>query len=273
MKTVIITACLTTLHPEGSKAMAQNRINGPAWQESWDRQQEAYLPDREHRFTAMLDVIEAVTEGRPPVILDLAGGTGSISLRALRRFPYATATLLDLDPAVLAIARASLDPARSTIVVADLLDPVWVEALPRHDYDAVLTATALHWLTPDRLAELYAEIRQVLRPGGVFINADHMPDDNLPALSAKLSVWRQGRQEAWWAAGTALPWRAWWAHAAKDVQLGPLVQEREKIFAVEHSAESYLPASWHLQSLRSAGFGEAGLVWRGGQDAAVAAVR
>ncbi|MFD0788195.1 class I SAM-dependent methyltransferase, partial [Micromonospora azadirachtae] len=82
--------------------------DAPAWQESWDRQQEAYLPDREHRFTAMLDAVDAVTDGVPPRVLDLAGGTGTISLRTLARFPDAEVTVLDLDPALLAIAEASL---------------------------------------------------------------------------------------------------------------------------------------------------------------------
>ena len=30
-----------------------------AWQASWDRQQATYMPDREHRFAAMLDVVAA----------------------------------------------------------------------------------------------------------------------------------------------------------------------------------------------------------------------
>ena len=29
----------------------------PAWQESWDRQQEWYMPDREERFRVMLDTV------------------------------------------------------------------------------------------------------------------------------------------------------------------------------------------------------------------------
>lgn len=40
----------------------------------------------------------------------------------------------------------------------------------------------------------------------------------------------------------------------------------------EHSAEWTPPVGWHLDALRSAGFAEAGLLWRGGTDAAVAAV-
>ncbi|WP_238452247.1 trans-aconitate 2-methyltransferase [Micromonospora sp. 4G55] len=128
-----------------------------AWQESWDRQQEAYLPDREHRFAALLDAADAVAGDGPLRLLDLAGGTGSISLRALARHPDAQVTLVDLDPVLLTIAEASL-AGRATVVTADLNRPDWTAALPHRGYDAVLTATALHWLDGPRLATLYGEI-------------------------------------------------------------------------------------------------------------------
>ncbi len=57
-----------------------------SWQLRWDRQQQAYLPDREERFTAMLDAVEAAC-GPAPRMLDLAGGTGSITRRLLTRLP------------------------------------------------------------------------------------------------------------------------------------------------------------------------------------------
>jgi SAM-dependent methyltransferase len=155
------------------------------WQESWDRQQAAFMPDREHRFAAMLDAVAATTAGRPPRLLDLAGGTGTIALRTLDRFPRAELTVVDQDPVLLAIAQASLH-GRATIVDADLGDPAWRAKLPQEDFDAVLTATALHWLPADRVAALYAEVREVLRPGGVFANADHMPEESLPGLSTLL---------------------------------------------------------------------------------------
>jgi trans-aconitate methyltransferase len=74
------------------------------WQDSWDRQQEWYLPDREERFRVMLDAVEALA-GSEPRVLDLACGTGSITDRLLKRFPGATSTGVDLDPALLTIAR------------------------------------------------------------------------------------------------------------------------------------------------------------------------
>lgn len=247
-------------------------LDAAAWQESWDRQQEAYLPDREERFTALLDTVAATTDSPAPAVLDLAGGTGSISLRTLRRFPHANTTLVDVDPVLLTIARATLDE-RTTVVTADLRTPQWVEALPRDGYDAVLTATALHWLAPDRLSALYAEIREVLRPGGVFVNVDHMPDEGLPGLSEKFGLRERTRREARYAAGAALSWQAWWEHVDRDETLGPLMAERRQVFSGEHSSETDKPASWHIDTLRAAGYAEAGLIWRGARDAAVVGVR
>lgn len=248
-------------------------IDAEAWQESWDRQQEAYLPDREERFAAMLDTVDSATAGQPLRILDLAGGTGSISLRALRRFPDLVTTLVDIDPVLLAVARAAL-PTRGTVVSADLRTPEWTSALPYHDYDAVLTATALHWLAEHRLASLYGEVLMVLRPGGVFINADHMPDDGLPGLTERMGARARARQEARYQAGAVHSWPAWWEHVAADPALGPLMEQRKRVFDREHGASEWAPAvSWHLAALRAAGYVEVGLVWRGARDAAVAAVR
>ena len=243
-----------------------------AWQESWDRQQEAYLPDREHRFEVMLDAVDAVRDAAPPRLLDLAGGTGTISLRALRRFPDAEVTLVDLDPALLALAAASLGD-RATVVTADLGRPDWPAALPHQRYDAVLTATALHWLPAERLAALYAEIRDVLRPGGLLVNADHMPEDTLPELTGRLLARAQERRAARHAAGAALSWSQWWDQAAQDPTLRPLVRQRHAIYPSGHSPEWNPPVSWHLGALSDAGFSEVGTLWRGGPDAAVVAVR
>jgi trans-aconitate methyltransferase len=75
----------------------------------------------------------------------MACGPGSITVRLLRRFPEAEATLIDVDPALLAIAEGVLGAdARVRIVRADLADPGWAKALPAGAYDAVLTANSLH---------------------------------------------------------------------------------------------------------------------------------
>jgi trans-aconitate methyltransferase len=253
--------------------MATYLSNPQIWQESWDSQQEAFLPDREHRFAAMLDAVDATTGGAAPRLLDLAGGTGTIALRTLARFPGAEVTVLDQDPVLLAIATASLRD-RATVVRADLADPEWTKALPHRDYDAVLTATALHWLPAERVSALYGEVRDVLRPDGIFCNADHMPDETMPALTKRLSAAARARRETRYAAGAAVSWPDWWKLAAADEFLAPLTAERERIYpSSHHSAEWTPPVSWHVGALQAAGYAEAGVLWRGGADAAVIGVR
>jgi trans-aconitate methyltransferase len=253
--------------------MSAYLTNHREWQESWDRQQAAFMPDREERFAAMLEAVAAVTGGEAPRLLDLAGGTGTISLRTLARFPDAQVTVLDQDPVLLTIAGSSLR-GRATVVDADLGDPGWRAKLPAEPFDAVLTATALHWLPAERVAALYAEIREVLRPGGLFVNADHMTDEGLPELSRQLLDHARVQREARYATGAATSWPQWWALAAADGQLAPKAAERQRIYpSDQHSQEWTPPASWHVETLRAAGFREAGIIWRGGTDAAVAGLR
>src|SRR5436305_1561166 len=76
------------------------------WIRRWDLQQEESLPDREERFTALIDAVEAGT-GRPdPLVIDLGCGPGSLSVRLLDRIPAARVVAVDADPVMLAPARA-----------------------------------------------------------------------------------------------------------------------------------------------------------------------
>jgi hypothetical protein len=67
--------------------------------------------------------------------------------------------------------------------------------------------------------------------------------------------------------------RDWWDRAALDPVLAPLVEQRHRIYSERHSGEWTPPVSWHVSALQAAGFAEIGVVWRGGTDAAVAAIR
>ncbi|MFC9243584.1 class I SAM-dependent methyltransferase [Streptomyces sp. NPDC057136] len=243
----------------------------PAWQASWDRQQEWYMPDREERFRVMLDMVEAVV-GPEPRVLDLACGTGSITDRLLKRFPKATSTGVDLDPALLAIARGTFEgDDRVTFVTADLKDPSWTERLPFDSYDAVLTATALHWLHSEPLAALYGRIGQLVRDGGLFMNADRMIDAETPRINAAERAHRHAGMDRAKAAGV-LDWADWWALAAKDPVLAAPTAERFEIYG-EHADGDMPSVQWHARTLREAGFAEARAVWASPSDSLVLAVK
>ncbi|WP_306364168.1 trans-aconitate 2-methyltransferase [Nocardia sp. CC227C] len=246
-------------------------MNWEAWQRSWDRQQELYLPDREERFRVMLDVVEAVA-GKSPRVLDLACGTGTISRRLFARLPEATSIAVDRDPTLLAMARGSFEgDARISFVVADLEEPGWTRALPAGAFDAVLTATALHWMQPDPLRRLFTDLCPLLRPGGVFVNADHLPDPETPLLNAIDETIQHAHQERARAEG-AHDWDQWWAEVAADPALADEYAASRAIFDRRRPG---VPQSldWHLAGLREAGFAEAGTAWRSITDAMVVAVR
>ncbi|MFB7272985.1 class I SAM-dependent methyltransferase [Streptomyces sp. NPDC056244] len=242
-----------------------------AWQESWDRQQEWYMPDREERFRVMLDMVEAVV-GPEPRVLDLACGTGSITDRLLRRFPAATSTGVDLDPALLAIARGYFaGDGRVSFVTADLADPGWTRLLPYGSYDAVLTATALHWLPVGPLTTLYGQLAGLVRDGGVLMNADHMTDPGTPRINAAERAHRHAAMDRAKAAG-ALDWSDWWDLAAKDPVLAAPTAERFAIYG-EHADGDTPSAEWHMRTLRESGFTETRPVWASPSDTVVLALK
>ncbi|MFL3868390.1 class I SAM-dependent methyltransferase [Streptomyces griseobrunneus] len=242
-----------------------------SWQESWDRQQEWYMPDREQRFRVMLDMVEAVV-GPAPRVLDLACGTGSITDRLLRRFPEATSTGVDLDPALLAIARGTFEgDDRVAFVTADLKDPEWTARLPHTSYDAVLTATALHWLHSEPLAALYGQLGTLVRDGGVFMNADRTIDPDTPRINAAERAHRHAGMDRAKAAG-ALDWADWWALAAADPVLAGPTAERFALYG-EHADGDMPSAAWHARTLLASGFAEARTVWASPSDSLVLAVK
>ncbi|MFE1439210.1 class I SAM-dependent methyltransferase [Streptomyces sp. NPDC058739] len=242
-----------------------------AWQQSWDRQQEWYMPDREERFRIMLDMVEALV-GSTPRVLDLACGTGSITARLLARFPGATSTGVDLDPALLAIAEGTFaDDDRVTFVAADLKDSDWMSALPHDSYDAILTATALHWLHREPLAALYGRLADLVRDGGVLMNADHMIDDTTPRINAAERALRHGRMDQARTDG-ALDWAEWWQLAANDPSLAGPTARRFEIYG-DHADGDTPSAAWHAHVLREKGFAEVRPVWCSPSDTLLLALK
>src|SRR5690606_34875487 len=139
----------------------------------------------------------------------------------LTRLPGASVTAVDLDPVLLTMARGHFaDDERVSFHTADLTGDDWPEQLPHRRYDAVLTATALHWLTTEALRALYGRLADVVREGGVFMNADHMPEESAPRINAAAHAHESRRRERERENGR-LDWAGWWSQVAAD----PLLAE------------------------------------------------
>jgi tRNA (cmo5U34)-methyltransferase len=102
-------------------------------------------------------------------VLDLGAGTGLLSAAVLERFPDVELVLVDGAQEMLGRARDRLPAQSLTTIVADLR-----EQLPEGPFDAVVSALAIHHLEDPAKRHLFARVCDVLRPGGVFVNAEHV---------------------------------------------------------------------------------------------------
>ncbi|ODU03983.1 MAG: hypothetical protein ABS81_12255 [Pseudonocardia sp. SCN 72-86] len=246
------------------------------WLRRWDAQQEGYVPEREARFTAMFDVLEALLPASFTA-LDLASGPGSTSARLLARFPQARAVALDMDPVMLAVGEGALGSAdgRLTWVRGDLADAGWAAGLGDVRIDAVLSTTALHWLPPEPLARLYRDLAGLLGPGGVVLDGDHL--DFPAAMPTFASLSRLAREQQWsddaFAARGIETAEQWWEAFAAEPGTAELLADRERVYATKTRQEVPPGYEAHVAALREAGFREVGTIWQSFANRVLLAVR
>ena len=112
-------------------------------------------------------------------ILDLGAGTGLLSAAVLGRVPGARMLLVDGSAKMLDKAAErfyGLDQVRTQVGDLDA-------GLPGGPFDAVVSGLAIHHLQHDEKRDLFRRIREVLVPGGVFVNVEQLLAPT-PALEA-----------------------------------------------------------------------------------------
>jgi SAM-dependent methyltransferase len=137
--------------------------------------------DHVHRYLGRADEYPRRAEGESVLlehvprdarrILDL--GTGDGRLLALLRIDRREMLGVGLDlsePMLKAARRRFADDERIELMEHDL-----AEALPALGrFDAVVASMAIHHLEHERKRSLYSEVFDLLEPGGVFVNFEHV---------------------------------------------------------------------------------------------------
>ena len=104
-------------------------------------------------------------------ILDLGTGDGRLLALVRQQHPDTDAVAVDFSPAMLEVARNRFAEEPRVTIVAHNMD----QPLPNlGKFDAVISSFAIHHLVHERKRALYAEIFDVLNPGGVFCNLEHV---------------------------------------------------------------------------------------------------
>ncbi|MGH7623115.1 MAG: class I SAM-dependent methyltransferase [Gemmatimonadaceae bacterium] len=253
-----------------------DQVDWNSWLERWDAQQSGYVPEREERFRVMLDVLEALLPDEF-VALDLACGPGAISQRLLARFPAARCVAIDMDPVMLTLGQGALGTlgARVRWVDADLAAQGWVDSAGEASVDAVLSTTALHWLSAPDLFALYRQLGALVRPGGVFLNGDNMDfGADLPTVQR---IVEEARDRDWsdqsFAARGIETAEQWWDALAREPSMTPLIAERGRRLAAKERPAATPSLDQHVAALRDAGFREVATLWQSGTDRVLLAIR
>ncbi|MTV27696.1 class I SAM-dependent methyltransferase [Nitriliruptoraceae bacterium ZYF776] len=225
----------------------------------------------------MFDLVATLRPDGPLTVLDLACGPGAISVRLLDRFPDARSVAVDVDPVLLAIgqgAHGDLD-GRLRWVRADLRDPDWPEALgddgAAGTFDAALSSTALHWLEPPVLAATYRRAAELLRHGGVLVNADHLPAPAGPLHDAMRTI--DGARQERALTGDVEDWAGWWDAVEREPALADALAERRALWPEGSRHWTGAGLAFHVAALTEAGFGDVEVVWQDLEERVLAAVR
>ena len=133
------------------------------------------IPHRDEGEAVLLELLPS----RLSRVLDVGTGDGRIIALIRDARAGVEAVGIDFSPTMLAAARERFDGA-AWIVEHDLADP-----LPElGSFDAVVSSLAIHHLPDERKRALYRELFELIAPGGVFLNLEHVASAT-PGLHAE----------------------------------------------------------------------------------------
>lgn len=145
-----------------------------------------------------LPALRRAIDGRDPYtvnLLDLACGTGSFLKEVKHNWPLLQATALDLSPAYLDRARATLGGERNiSFVEANAEETGLADAA----FDIVTAVYLFHELPPGARRNVAREIARLLKPGGTLIQIDTIQYGDEPGFDILLENFPRGFYEPYY---------------------------------------------------------------------------
>ncbi len=136
----------------------------------------AAIPLAQEQIGVMISILKSRAE---PVenFLDLGCGDGILGAAVLGEYPSSRGVLADFSESMLEQAREQLKEYASQLIFENLDygAPAWVERMQAYGpFDAIVSGYSIHHQPDARKREVYAEIFSLLKPGGWFVNIEHI---------------------------------------------------------------------------------------------------
>lgn len=129
---------------------------------------------------AQIDIMMRVIEGRGQpvnIFMDLGCGDGILASAILSEYPDATGVLVDFSVPMIQAAITNLKSygRRIHFSTVDYADPNWFGTVAAHGpYDAIVSGFSIHHHSDRVKQQIYRDIFDLLGPGGVFVNMEHV---------------------------------------------------------------------------------------------------
>lgn len=228
------------------KRRARARPDARSWQivagtfiDRFSDRAELYRRARPNYPPLLFEALAALAPSRR-LAWDCGTGNGQAAVALAAHFEAVHAT----DPSAQQLAQA-----RTAAGVGYARERAEDVSLPDASVDLVLAAQALHWFDLDLF---YAQVRRVLKPGGVLaaVGYDWMYVD--PAIDAAIGAHLMPPLADQWAPQNALLWAGYRSipFPGEDVRLGPFAIYLDWSFS---EARAYLESWSSVRSLRAAG--------------------
>jgi SAM-dependent methyltransferase len=133
------------------------------------------IPGADMQFAVLGKIVQHWCES-PTTILDLGCGNGILGRLLLDTFPSARGVFLDFSDPMLHAARENLDGYKQAeLFTADFATSKWMDVVAKfQSFDLIVSGFAIHHQPDERKKVLYGEIFDLLSPGGVFLNLEHV---------------------------------------------------------------------------------------------------
>ena len=136
----------------------------------------AAIPMAEEQIGVMMSILKSREQ---PIenFLDLGCGDGILGAAILGEYPSARGILLDFSELMLDQALEQLKEYAGQIAFMNLDygDSAWVNRVQAHGpFDAIVSGYSIHHQPNERKRQIYSEIFSLLKPGGWFVNIEHI---------------------------------------------------------------------------------------------------
>jgi SAM-dependent methyltransferase len=134
------------------------------------------IPMAQEQIGVMMSILR--TRAQPVEnFLDLGCGDGILGATILGQYPFSRGVFVDFSEPMLQQARIQLAEYTDQLLFENLDygNPDWVNQMRTHPpFDAVVSGYSIHHQPDQRKRQVYEEILSLLKPGGWFVNIEHV---------------------------------------------------------------------------------------------------